>query len=159
MSSNWCATTWRSSSCASAIACSVEFDVAALPDDLEVPALLLQPLIENAVYHGIEQMTGGTISIRGTRADGMIRIDIRNPRPPAGERGPGRHGVALANTRSRIEYHFGRRGGLDIDAGADYFACSVRLPCHGGDGKAEAGRIATRCRHGGENRTHESADR
>jgi LytS/YehU family sensor histidine kinase len=73
-------------------------------------------------------MTGGTISIRGTRADGMIRIDIRNPRPPAGERGPGRHGVALANTRSRIEYHFGRRGGLDIDAGADFFACCVRLP-------------------------------
>jgi two-component system sensor histidine kinase AlgZ len=106
----------------------VEFDVAALPDDLHVPALLLQPLIENAVYHGIEQMTGGTISIRGTRADGMIRIDIRNPRPPAGERGPGRHGVALANTRSRIEYHFGRRGGLDIDAGADFFACCVRLP-------------------------------
>jgi len=109
----------------------VEFDVAALPDDLHVPALLLQPLIENAVYHGIEQMTGGTISIRGTRADGMIRIDIRNPRPPAGERGPGRHGVALANTRSRIEYHFGRRGGLDIDAGADYFACCVRLPDDG----------------------------
>ncbi len=111
----------------------VEFDVDALPPDLPVPSLLLQPLIENAIYHGIEQVTDGTISIRGARADGEIRIDIRNPRPPEGERGPGRHGVALANTRSRIEYHFGRRGALDIDAGADYFACSVRLP---DDGKA-----------------------
>jgi two-component system sensor histidine kinase AlgZ len=109
----------------------VEFDVAALPHDLQVPGLLLQPLIENAVYHGVEQMPSGTITIRGTRADGEIRIDIRNPRPREGERGPGRHGVALANTRSRIEYHFGRRGGLDIDAGADYFACCVRLPDDG----------------------------
>ena len=106
----------------------VEFDTAALPAGLPVPALLLQPLIENAIYHGIEQVSGGTIAIRGSRADGEIRIDIRNPRPPEGERGPGRHGMALANTRSRIEYHFGRRGALDIDAGADYFACTVRLP-------------------------------
>ena len=119
----------------------VEFDVADLPADLEVPTLLLQPLIENAVYHGVEQLTGGTISIRGTRADGLVRIDIRNPRPPAGSRGPGRHGVALANTRSRIEYHFGRRAGLDIDAGADYFACCVRLPDsdEAGEGRRERG--------------------
>jgi two-component system sensor histidine kinase AlgZ len=117
----------------------VEFDVADLPADLEVPALLLQPLIENAVYHGVEQVTDGTITIRGSRTDGLIRIDIRNPRPPAGARGPGRHGVALANTRSRIEYHFGRHAALDIDAGADYFSCSVRLPVEGGEGRGERG--------------------
>ena len=106
----------------------VEFDVAGLPEDLLVPGLLLQPLIENAIYHGIEQVANGVISIRGERGGGEIRIHIRNPRPPEGERGPGRHGVALANTRSRIEYHFGARGGLDIDAGADFFICTVRLP-------------------------------
>jgi two-component system sensor histidine kinase AlgZ len=116
----------------------VEFDVAALPRQLPVPGLMLQPLIENAIYHGIEQVAGGTISIRGVRAGGEIRIEIRNPRPREGERGPGRHGVALANTRSRIEYHFGRRGGLDIDAGADYFVCSVRLPDEG-EGRGETG--------------------
>jgi len=117
----------------------VEFDVAALPRQLPVPGLMLQPLIENAIYHGIEQVAGGTISIRGVRAGGEIRIEIRNPRPREGERGPGRHGVALANTRSRIEYHFGRRGGLDIDAGADYFVCSVRLPDDEGEGRGERG--------------------
>ena len=106
----------------------VEFEVDELPLDLQVPGLLLQPLIENAIYHGVEQLSEGTISIHGTRRDGIVRIDIRNPRPPAGGRGPGGHGVALANTRSRIEYHFGSRGGLDIDAGNDYFACTVRLP-------------------------------
>jgi two-component system sensor histidine kinase AlgZ len=117
----------------------VDFDIDALPTGLQVPGLLLQPLIENAIYHGIEQVPGGTISVRGTRANGEIRIDIRNPRPPEGERGAGRHGVALANTRSRIEYHFGRRGGLDIDAGADYFACCVRMPDEAGEGRGEKG--------------------
>ena len=117
----------------------LDFDVAALPADLRMPGLLLQPLIENAIYHGIEQVSGGTITIHGTCSDGLVRIDIRNPRPPAGARGPGRHGVALANTRSRIEYHFGRRGGLDIDAGADYFACRVTLPYDNGTGEKAEG--------------------
>ena len=61
----------------------------------------------------------------------MVRIDIHNPRPPPGARRGGGNGVALANTRSRIEYHFERGGGLDTDAGADYFTCYVRLPCPG----------------------------
>jgi len=113
-----------------------ELDVDALPMHLQVPALLLQPLIENAIYHGIEQMPeGGTVSIRGTHADGMVCIDIHNPRPPPGARRGGGSGVALANTRSRIEYHFERGGGLDTDAGADYFTCSVRLPCPGATAK------------------------
>jgi len=68
-----------------------------------------------------------------------VRIDIRNPRPPAGGRGPSGHGVALANTRSRIEYHFERGGSLDTDGGADYFTCSVRLPCPGATAKPKAG--------------------
>jgi two-component system sensor histidine kinase AlgZ len=106
----------------------VEFDIDALPRDLLVPGLMLQPLIENAIYHGIEQVAHGTVSIRGTRAGGTVRIEIHNPRPRAGDRGPGRHGVALDNTRSRIEYHFAGRGGLDIDAGEDYFSCCVRMP-------------------------------
>jgi hypothetical protein len=65
----------------------------------------------------------------------MVCIDIHNPRPPPGARRGGGNGVALANTRSRIEYHFERGGGLDTEAGADYFTCSVRLPCPGATAK------------------------
>ena len=61
----------------------------------------------------------------------LVLLDIRNPRPPPGARRGGGNGVALANTRSRIEYHFERGGGLDTEAGVDYFICSVRLPCPG----------------------------
>lgn len=112
----------------------VELDIAALPDDLPMPALLLQPLVENAVYHGIQQLPdGGTVTIRGQCTnDGAVEIAIHNPCPPAGSRAAGRHGMALANTRARIEYHFGRRGTLTVDATADQFTCTVRLPATDG---------------------------
>lgn len=107
----------------------VEMDVAGLPADMPVPALLLQPLAENAVYHGIQQLPdGGTVTIRGCRVDDAIEIVICNPRPRSGARAAGGHGMALTNTRSRIEYHFGRRGALHITAGAEDFVCTVRLP-------------------------------
>jgi two-component system sensor histidine kinase AlgZ len=112
----------------------IDWDVASLPASQPVPALLLQPLIENAVYHGIQQLPdGGTIVIRGVHDVGQIEIVIRNPRPPESARLAGRHGMALANTRARIEYHFGRRGSLDVDAGPDYFACTVKMPDESAD--------------------------
>jgi two-component system sensor histidine kinase AlgZ len=107
----------------------VQLDVEALPMDLSMPRLLLQPLVENAVYHGVQQMPdGGTVTLSGRSTGGAVEITIRNPCPPATARAPGGHGMALANTRARIEYHFGRRGGLDVDAGANEFICTVRVP-------------------------------
>jgi len=106
-----------------------QLDVDALPMNLPMPRLLLQPLVENAVYHGVQQMPdGGTVAIRGRRVGDAVEIQIRNPCPPLHARAPGRHGMALANTRARIEYHFGRRGGLDVAAGTDEFTCTLRLP-------------------------------
>lgn len=109
----------------------VDIDVGALPADLPLPVLLLQPLVENAVYHGVQQLPeGGTVTIRGQRDDKNIAIEIRNPCPPT--RAAKRHGMALENTRARIEYHFGARGALKVDSGADYFACVVTLPLQPG---------------------------
>jgi two-component system sensor histidine kinase AlgZ len=107
----------------------VHMDVGGLPSDMPMPALLLQPLVENAVYHGIQQLSdGGTVSIEGRSEGGMLEITIRNPFPAAGERAASRHGMALTNTRARIEYHFGLRGTLSVQAEADQFTCTVRLP-------------------------------
>ncbi|HEX6833619.1 MAG TPA: sensor histidine kinase [Rudaea sp.] len=107
----------------------VEIDVAGLPGDLALPTLLLQPLVENAVYHGIEPLAhGGTVAIVGRRSGGAVEITIRNPRPPPGARTPPRNGMALANTRSRIEYHFGRHGALTVREGDENFEVVVRLP-------------------------------
>lgn len=112
----------------------VEMAVDELPTDLALPPLLLQPLVENAVYHGIQQLPGGgTVSIHGRRDAGHLEIAIRNPQPRPGARAGARHGMALENTRARIEYHFGIHGTLEIDDGADYFTCTLRLPNESAD--------------------------
>jgi two-component system sensor histidine kinase AlgZ len=100
-----------------------------LPLDLPVPALLLQPLVENAVHHGVQPLAqGGTVSVRARRVGSFVEIAIANPRPPEGQRAPSRNGMALANTRSRIEYHFGWRGAFVVQDGAEDFLVTLRFP-------------------------------
>jgi two-component system sensor histidine kinase AlgZ len=107
----------------------VEFDLAHdLPRDLPVPALLLQPLVENAIHHGVQPLPeGGAVTVRARCADGSVTIAIANPRPAEGLRAPARNSMALANTRSRIEYHFGRLGALGVRAGAESFEVILML--------------------------------
>jgi two-component system sensor histidine kinase AlgZ len=107
----------------------VDMAVDDLPADLPIPALLLQPLVENAIYHGIQQLPeGGTVSVRGRREADAVVLEIRNPQPPPAARAAPRHGMALDNTRARIEYHFRSRGTLAIDNGIDEFVCVLTLP-------------------------------
>lgn len=105
----------------------VDRDLSALPRDLPLPRLLLQPLVENAVYHGIQPRTdGGTLELRGRRDRGMIEIAVRNPLPPATH--PSGNGIAVANVRARIGYHFGTRGELRVESGKDHYTAIVRIP-------------------------------
>ena len=107
----------------------VDMMVDDLPADLPIPALLLQPLAENAIYHGIQQLPeGGTVTVHGRREANAVVLEIRNPQPPSAVRAAPRNGMALDNTRARIEYHFGTRGTLAVDNGAGEFVCVVRLP-------------------------------
>ncbi len=100
-----------------------------LPLDLRVPPLLLQPLVENAVLHGIQPLPeGGTVRVAADIEAECVRIRIHNPRP----RNPAHraHGnrSALDNVRQRMRYHYGERGGLDVDEGPDYYAVTVSIP-------------------------------
>lgn len=106
---------------------ALDVQTAALPRDLRLPPLLLQPLIENAVYHGIQRMPdGGTLHFSGTHADGMVEIMVRNPLPD--DAAQPRNSHALANVRARIEYHFGARGTLEVLPARGEFTVIVRLP-------------------------------
>lgn len=106
---------------------AVDIDAAELPRDFPLPRLLLQPLIENAVYHGIQpRADGGTISLRGRRGERGIEIAIANPLPP--DMPVRRNGVALANVRARIEYHFGAQGELHVQPGPETYVVNLRLP-------------------------------
>src|SRR6185312_639636 len=105
----------------------VERELADLPADLEMPALLLQPLVENAVYHGIQpRREGGTLQIAGHRVSGGIEIEISNPLPDTASAPRSGHG--LDNVRRRIAYHFGERGRLEIRNEGGEFRVRVKLP-------------------------------
>jgi len=107
----------------------VDRDIASMPADLAIPSLLLQPLVENAVLHGIQPLPGGgTVEIRGTTTPERVDLTIRNPRPqvaPAYARG---NRTALENVRQRMRYHYGERGKLEVDAGDGYYQVAVSIP-------------------------------
>lgn len=87
----------------------VEWRTDALPANALVPGLMLQPLLENAIYHGIEpRAEGGTVTITGEVAGSLVTIVVRNPLDPT----PGvREGnrLALANIRERLSLMYGER--------------------------------------------------
>ncbi|MGB0134042.1 sensor histidine kinase [Dokdonella sp.] len=105
----------------------LDLDLDELPRDLPLPALLLQPLVENAVYHGIQRLpAGGTLSIGGKRENGRVEIVVRNPVPE--DASLPRNAHALSNVRARIEYHFGDKGVLLVQPERGEFTVTVRLP-------------------------------
>jgi two-component system sensor histidine kinase AlgZ len=88
----------------------VEWKIDSLPRNALVPGLMLQPLLENAIYHGIEpQPEGGTVMVTGELAGGLITIVVRNP---VGDLLNEREGnrLALANIRERLGLMYGEQG-------------------------------------------------
>ena len=106
----------------------VVWQVADLPPTAEVPSLLLQPLLENAIGHGIAGLVdGGTVRVQVARADGRMLIRVENPRDP--DVAPRRHGgVGLENVRRRAQTAFGDRARVDAVADGALFRVDVNLP-------------------------------
>ncbi len=99
----------------------VDWKVEDAPGDALVPPLLLQPLVENAVYHGIEPGTGpGTIEIAIHRERDRIHLALTNPYHPEYQHRQGNR-MALANIRERLTLHFDVEAVLEAGvAGANY---------------------------------------
>lgn len=111
----------------------VRWDVDELPQQALVPALTLQPLLENAIGHGVENLPeGGEVTVEGTCADGMLLLTVRNPLPldsTAADAGQGRgSGLALDNIRERLALMFGSRASIAAGREGDEFAVQLRLP-------------------------------
>src|SRR5689334_5014001 len=105
-----------------------KFDIDREALALAVPPLVLQPLVENAVHHGVAHLLdGGEVTVRARQRDGLLELVVENPCDP--DRPPSRGaGVGLANVRSRIDTLFGHRGSVDVIATAEHFRVSVVLP-------------------------------
>jgi two-component system sensor histidine kinase AlgZ len=88
----------------------------------------LQPLLENAIYHGIEQLpAGGEISVTGTLREKRLRIEITNPRPARASRSAG-HRMALENIRQRFQLAYSGDAKLDIDESDDAYCVTLSFP-------------------------------
>jgi sensor histidine kinase YesM len=99
-----------------------------------VPPLLLQPLVENAVTHGIARtLQGGVIGVDVRRDNGRLSIAIDNPRDTDEPTAPRPQGVGLDNVRRRIDAVFGATARLEAGADADRFRVRLDLPWSGDD--------------------------
>jgi two-component sensor histidine kinase len=94
-----------------------------------VPALLLQPLVENAVKHGVAGMVeGAEIRMAVTRSSGDVRVTVENAFDPESASG-NRLGVGLAHVRRRLEVRYGSRATFEAAARDGIFRVELRFPC------------------------------
>jgi signal transduction histidine kinase len=114
-------------------------DVAPESADVPVPPLLVQPLVENAVRHGIAtRLDGGTIDVQARRIGDRAVITIRNPRDEDSPR-PGT-GLGLSLVRRRLQAAYGDTAAVAIEPGPESYQVTLTLPIEGRE--ADAGRPA-----------------
>ena len=106
----------------------VDWQVSELPKGASVLPLTLQPLIENAVAHGIQPRTdGGELRVYGRSEKDNIVITICNPLG-SDDHNNGGHGMALANIRERLELAFGPTASLITHQSDEQFFAVLSLP-------------------------------
>lgn len=106
----------------------VAWELKHAPLNARVPPVMLQPLIENAVYHGIEPSPeGGLIDVRVTRRGNVLEILITNPAHNMGRR-VGGNNMALGNIRERLALFFDVEASLRIEERDGLFKVRVRIP-------------------------------
>ncbi|MDX2419316.1 MAG: histidine kinase [Xanthomonadales bacterium] len=106
----------------------VEWRVSELPDGASILPLTLQPLLENAVAHGIQpRADGGELKVYGRAEKDNIVITISNTLGPDEHDNRG-HGMALANIRERMELAFGPAASLITHQNDEQFFAVLSLP-------------------------------
>jgi two-component system sensor histidine kinase AlgZ len=107
---------------------NVIWNVDEMSVDALIPPLVLQPLLENAVYHGIEPAgEGGDVVIDITLKRDQVHILLANPYHQGGSHHAGNH-MALDNIRERLALHFDYEASLNSTVADDHYQVSITLP-------------------------------
>lgn len=97
--------------------------------ECRVPPLVLQPLVENAIKHGIATLVdGGLIRLESRVHNEVLEISVENgydPEAPA----PRRSGLGLRNVRDRLRARFGSNAGVVTSSANNTFRAEMRVPC------------------------------
>ncbi len=114
------------------------FDVDPATLDAMVPNLILQPLVENAIRHGIaNRREGGRVEVRSQMVGDTVHLWVIDDGPGLDRDGPNTHrvGVGLANTRARLERLYGARHDFVLrSASKGGVEAAIRIPfCHSGE--------------------------
>ncbi len=99
-----------------------------MPGDALVPPLLLQPLVENAVYHGIEPSAGGgEIEIEVAASGRQVVMTLTNPLPGATRSTAGNR-MAIANIRERLQLHYDAEASMHSEVRDGIYRVTIRVP-------------------------------
>jgi sensor histidine kinase YesM len=128
-------------------------EIAADPEilDAAVPHMVLQPIVENAIRHGIgRSSSAGRIRISACRVNGTLELTVQDDGPGLAPAIPGHaQGIGLANTRARLHELYGEAGRLSVENGEHGgVTATLVLPCRGIGAGAHADQTETHAVHG-----------
>ena len=107
----------------------VHWDMQSMPPDALIPPLILQPLLENAVYHGIEPLPdGGAIEVRLYLDSNVLNLEVSNPVPAHAKPRAAGNKMALSNIRERLALLFDVEAKYQVESDADHYRVHILIP-------------------------------
>ena len=108
---------------------SVKWNIEDLPMRGLIPGLTIQPLLENAIYHGIETLPGGgEVVVTGQKVGDQLHIEISNPvSRTSGNEKPGNK-MALSNIRQRFDLAYGSRSTITVEETDTFYSVRIVYP-------------------------------
>ena len=100
--------------------------------ELQVPALIVQPLLENAIYHGIEKLPdGGLIKITGTCENSCLKLMVTNPVTNDSDKVHAGNRIAMDNISERLQITYGQRSSLKLSMQEHQCDVEIIIPLDG----------------------------
>lgn len=112
----------------------IEWNIADVPADIKIPSLTIQPLLENAIYHGIETLPeGGTIRVNASIKDNTLKLEISNPLSTSQSNRFTSKGneIAMANIRERLQVFYEGKADLVAEDKGQVYVVILYIPING----------------------------